>query len=205
MHATSFLDEYARSRPDATAMQCAQRTTTYRKLSSRIERAASRLQGEWRVSPGATVAYCGSGHQDAVVLYLALVRCGIDLMIAPPGSGKTAALLSRHSVALALNDTGAPFAGLPDFVPVFPLHEMIATRCEHQFALTPGQGTNRLGRGPDDGVSIMVETQSSEALFARIRPRCDTVRIDAARLFDQAVFAPVVLSVLAGGGVVHIA
>lgn len=200
-----FLDEYARSRPDATAMQCAQRTTTYRKLSSRIERAASRLQGEWRISPGATVAYCGSGHQDAVVLYLALLRCGIDLMIAPPESGKTAALLSRHSVSLALNDAGGRIAGLPDAVPVFPLHEMIATRCEHQFAPAPGQGTNRLRRCPDDGDVMMAETQSSEALFARIIPRCETERIDAGRLFDHAVFAPVVLSVLAGGGIVHIA
>lgn len=185
-------------------MRCAQRITTYRKLVSRIERATARLQGEWQIRPGGIAAYCGSGHQDAVVLYFALLQCGADLLVVPTGAPGLVPLLSRYSATLLLNDNGEPIAGAPRDMQIFPLHAIIATRCEHQVVGETGQGANRLlHAGPGNDAERM-DVQPSDALFAVVRPRRGTVRVNACRLFDNAIFGPVVLSVLAGGGMLHI-
>ena len=204
MHIFSILVEHARAHPDAVAMQCAQRITSYRKLNSRIERATARLQGEWRIRPGDLVAYCGAGHQDAVVLYFALLRCSADLLVMPANTADIATTLSRHQPTLLLNDSGEPVASPTSGLRTYPLHTIIATRCHHQVADIPRQAANRLLRVATDGSAATFEIQSSDALFARIKSRCDAVRIDAGRIFDDAVFAPMLLSCLSGGGMVHI-
>lgn len=204
MHDISFLLEHASTQPESVAMRCTQRTTTYRKLASRIERATARLQGEWKIRPGDMAAYCGSGHQDAVVLYFALLRCGADLLVVPASADSLAPLLSRYGASLLLNDNGDPITGAPRDMQTFPLHTIIATPCAHQVASAPGHVGNRLVRAKPGSDAEGMNVQSSDALFACVRPRCDTVRVDAHRLFEESVFAPVVLSILAGGGMLHI-
>lgn len=204
MHTLSILLEYAHAHPKAVAMQCAQRITSYRKLTSRIERATARLQGEWHVRPGDLVAYCGAGHQDALVLYFALLRCSADLLVVPANTPDIAPTLSRYDATLLLNDKGEPVAGATSGLRIFPLHTIIETRCDHQVPSTVRHVANRLLRVAPDSDVATIEIQSSDALFARVKPKGGTVQVDASRIFDDAVFAPVVLSCLAGGGMVYI-
>lgn len=204
MQSFSILLEHARAHPEAVAMRCRQRFTSYRKLTSRIERATARLQGEWNIRPGDLVAYCGAGHQDAVVLYFALLRCGADLLIVPPHAPGIAQMLSRNEVTLLLNDDGKPIAETRCGLRIFPLYTIIATRCDHQVTSMPGQAANRLLRVAVDRNAAAIEIESSDTLFGRIEPRSGPVRVDARQIFDDAVFAPVVLSSLTGGGMVHI-
>ncbi|MGN6703201.1 MAG: hypothetical protein ACTHKB_09595 [Burkholderiaceae bacterium] len=185
MTAPAQLLSPAAAQPLATAMSCAQRVTTYRKLCSRIERAAARLQNEWDVGPGDVVVYAGGGHQDAVVLFFALRHCGAHLLLVADAGG-IAALSDRRPVRRVLNDDGAPLAGHE----ADPLHAIIASPCPHP--VRPAAGGSLLIR---DGGAVPMD-----ALCAAARPRAGAVRVDAAALFDKAVFAPQVLSALFGGG-----
>lgn len=74
------LRHHARTRPTAVAVFSRYRPITYRKLWSRIERATARVQTEWQVQAGETVAYRGTAHPDALLLYLALARSGAMLL-----------------------------------------------------------------------------------------------------------------------------
>lgn len=204
MHTFSILLEHAHAHPEAVALRCAQRITSYRKLTSRIERATARLQGEWHIRPGDLVAYCGTGHQDALVLYFALLRCSADLLVVPANTPDIAPTLACHDATLLLNDKGEPVAAATSGLRIFPLHTIIATRCDHQVASTFRQAANRLLRVAPDSDAAAIDVQSSDALFARVKPKGGTVRVEASEIFDNAVFAPVVLSCLAGGGTVHI-
>ena len=77
----AMLRSHAISHGDRRCHLLIDRVITYRRLWSRIERASARLQCEWGVAPGDTVAYVGTGHPDAIVLYAALLRIGANFQI----------------------------------------------------------------------------------------------------------------------------
>ncbi len=114
----SVLQSHARERGDQLAHLLPDRDITYRRLWSRTERASARLQGEWGVQAGDTVAYIGAGHPDAIVLYFALLRIGATLL---PLEAMTAAdaraAFAQYHATLAVHDDvrggAAATEGLP--------------------------------------------------------------------------------------------
>lgn len=113
----SVLQSHAHQRADLLAHVLSDRDITYRRLWSRTERASARLQGEWGVQAGDTVAYIGSGHPDAIVLYFALLRIGASLLpleAMPTAEAQTA--FRQYGAMLAVHDDAASDAaihGLP--------------------------------------------------------------------------------------------
>lgn len=79
-HLLAMLSAHAREHGDHVCHWLPERSITYRRLWSRIERASARLQGEWHVQSGQTIAYVGRSHPDVVVLYAALMRIGASFM-----------------------------------------------------------------------------------------------------------------------------
>lgn len=110
----SVLQAHAHDRADLLAHVLPDRDITYRRLWSRTERASARLQGEWGVQAGDTVAYVGAGHPDAIVLYFALLRIGASLL---PLEGMTVAdaraCFRQYGATLAVHDEDAAIDGLP--------------------------------------------------------------------------------------------
>ena len=76
----AMLSAHAHEHGDLLCHWLPERLITYRRFWSRIERASARLQGEWGVEQGQTIAYVGSSHPDIVVLYAALLRIGAAFM-----------------------------------------------------------------------------------------------------------------------------
>lgn len=76
----AMLSEHAHEHGDLLCHWLPERLITYRRFWSRIERASARLQGEWGVKQGQTMAYVGSSHPDIIVLYAALLRVGAAFM-----------------------------------------------------------------------------------------------------------------------------
>ena len=103
----ALLQRQAQAHSDAVAYVLPNRVITYRRFWSRIERACARLQGEWGVRQGDVVAYVGTGHPDALILYFALLRLDASLLpleaLAP--EVVRAALISQP-VSLVLHDDG---------------------------------------------------------------------------------------------------
>lgn len=125
-HLLAMLRQQAADLGESRCHLLPDRVITYRRLWSRIERASARLQGEWGVQRGQTVAYVGCGHPDAIVLYGALLRIGavfLPLESLPESSIK--ALLADSSAALAIMDDGM---SLQD-VPTRPLSLLLADWC----------------------------------------------------------------------------
>lgn len=109
----ALLQRQAQAHSDAVAYVLPNRVITYRRFWSRIERACARLQGEWGLRQGDVVAYVGSGHPDALILYFALLRMDASLLpleaLAP--EVVSAALISQP-VSLVLCDDGLAFEGM---------------------------------------------------------------------------------------------
>ena len=76
----AMLSAHAHEHGDLLCHWLPERLITYRRFWSRIERASARLQGEWGVKQGQTIAYVGASHPDIVVLYAALLRIGAAFM-----------------------------------------------------------------------------------------------------------------------------
>ena len=76
----AMLSAHAHEHGDLLCHWLPERLITYRRFWSRIERASARLQGEWGVKQGQTIAYVGASHPDVVVLYAALLRIGAAFM-----------------------------------------------------------------------------------------------------------------------------
>jgi acyl-CoA synthetase (AMP-forming)/AMP-acid ligase II len=116
------------------------RDITYRRLWSRIERGSARLQGEWGVRPGDTVAYVGAGHPDAIVLYFSLLRIGASLL---PLEGVAPAVVAvqcaRHRVVLAVHDDGVDVHG----VPARRLEDLLAVWCHYDPLIADDDATRR--------------------------------------------------------------
>lgn len=76
----AMLSAHAHEHGDLLCHWLPERLITYRRFWSRIERASARLQGEWGVKQGQTIAYVGASHPDIFVLYAALLRLGAAFM-----------------------------------------------------------------------------------------------------------------------------
>ncbi len=125
----ALLQHQAQAHADAVAYVLPNRIITYRRFWSRIERACARLQGEWDVRQGDVVAYVGSGHPDALILYFALLRLNVSLLpleaLAP--DVVRAALISQ-SVSLIVCDDGLAFEG----VKAQPLQLLLEDWCHYE-------------------------------------------------------------------------
>lgn len=130
----TLLRDHARTRAEAMAVSSLRRSMTYRKLWSRIERATARLQQEWEVRKGDTVAYYGHSHPDALVLYFALARCSARLLplAAPLSHAELGFFAQEFRLRLLLRDDelALPIEALS--LPVRPLSALIEKRCPHE-------------------------------------------------------------------------
>ncbi len=127
----ALLQQHASTHADRLAHLLPDRDITWRRLWSRIERGSARLQREWGVRPGDLVAYAGSGHPDAIVLYFSLLRIGASLL---PREAMAAAdfarEVSRHKATLVVHDEGmtidaAPVRRLEDLLAVWSPHDPV--------------------------------------------------------------------------------
>ena len=191
------LQRHAQAQPHAIALASRFRLASYRKLWSRIERATARLQGPWRVGAGDVVAYCGDGHPDALVLYVALARCGALLL--PLEHASARAVLPRLADSLALrlalfDDELSP----PRIAqPVYPLSMLIGEPCAYQASVTtPDPDACSLLRLEHDGAwrRLSLRHLAAAPAFPQIASR----DVHGA-LFDADVFGPVVLPALCAG------
>lgn len=127
-HLLAMLQSHALTHGELHCHILPDRVITYRRLWSRIERASARLQGEWGIGSGHTVAYVGSGHPDAIVLYAALLRIGARLLalegLATPA---ISALLAATQTSLVVADED--HAPLPRGVAVKSLSLLLADWC----------------------------------------------------------------------------
>lgn len=128
----SLLRLHARTRTETIALSSPRRSMTYRKLWSRIERATARLQIEWGVQKGDTVAYIGDSHPDALVLFFALARSGACLLpLAPVSDGGVSSMkIDKFALRAILIDDDLFIEHAP--CPVFTLSSLIASRCPHE-------------------------------------------------------------------------
>lgn len=132
-----ILRRHAAQQPDAIASRSPRRIVTYRKFWSRIERATARLICEWQVQPGEIVAYWGCGHQDALMLYIAVARCGARLLPLEHAVLRADAhdFLRKHPAKVLLHDDEmTDYASVPAGT-VSDLSSLIATRCHHHPAV----------------------------------------------------------------------
>jgi non-ribosomal peptide synthetase component F len=188
------LERHAHVQPHAIACASRFRLASYRKLWSRIERATARLQGEWEVTAGDVVVYCGDGHPDALVLYVALARCGALLLPLEQASARAALprLADMLAPRLVLFDDhlGAPRIAQP----AYPLSTLIGTPCAfHARVAAPDPEACSLLRAAHDGSLCRLSLRQLAA-----GPASDRRDVHGA-LFDADVFGPVVLPALCAG------
>ena len=147
----SVLQSHAHERADLLAHVLPDRDITYRRLWSRTERASARLQGEWGVQAGDLVAYIGSGHPDAIVLYLALLRIGAALL---PLEAMTAvdarAAFRQHGAMLAVHDDEVAAAAI-DGLPSQRLELLLDDWCHAEPVLVPDDPLRKALWLPVDG------------------------------------------------------
>lgn len=122
-----MLQSHASARGDSCCHVLLDRVITYRRFWARIERASARLQSEWGIAQGDTVAYIGQGHPDALVLYFALLRIGARLLPLEQPDLNLSAELSLHGPAFALYEVARPEIDLP----CRPLQALLASWCAH--------------------------------------------------------------------------
>jgi hypothetical protein len=189
-----LLAQYARSQPAAIACASRYRMASYRKIWSRIERATARLQGEWQVAPGDVVAYCGQGHPDALVLYLALLRCGARLW--PLEHPDASVVLADHAAGLPLKmvlfDDDGPQPRAP--ATALPLSTLIGSHCPYEARALP------FDPGVPGLLVIDADGNVSQSSVLQLQAAAPSGLHEVQRrLFDQDVLGPVVLPTLATG------
>lgn len=209
MNLFNILRHHVATQPNAIASRSSRRVVTYRKFWSRIERATARLKSEWHVQPGDTVAYWGQGHQDALMLHIAIARCGAKLLPLEhaPLHQESIDILQKFPAVLLLHDDEIEFEMPPAARIIANLSSLIAVRCEneplvHEDIHLPSLMT--LTRTADG------ELQSEEkSLHQLVNDVAGDVEHDSVRefriaeaLFDSDIFAPQVLSVLLAGGTI---
>ncbi len=207
----SVLQDHAQQRADLLAHVLPDRDITYRRLWSRTERASARLQGEWGVQAGDTVAYIGSGHPDAIVLYFALLRIGAALL---PLEAMTAtdvqAAFRRYGATLAVHDDAATDAALHG-LPSQRLEMLLDDWCHAEPVLVPDDAQRKalwlpVGGGRHEAASLfeltaalpdaLSDAQSDAALPGWVHERIFTADVlgrlvlpslrDARRLYFAA-------------------
>ena len=198
------LRQHARARPDAVAVVTPYRIASYRKMWSRIERSTARLQAEWAIRPGDTIAYFGCGHLDALVTYFAAARCGARLLpLEHPALQQAAIGLLRASGAiLVLYDDALQFDEQALGVPCKPLSSLIATACRHRETVLEDAAAISLLEFSGEDDPLETPRQRSLETLASSSLACPAGRpVVAAALFDAGIFAPVVLATLLAGDV----
>lgn len=209
MNLFTILRHHVATQPTAIASRSSRRVVTYRKFWSRIERATARLKSEWHVKAGDTVVYWGHGHQDALMLYIAVARCGAKLLPLEhaPLHQESLAILQNIPAVLLLHDDETIF-DVPPAVPVIAnLSSLIANRCHHnppvsEDATQPSLiSLEILEKG-----SGQTGEQSLQQLMENAAPHIASNTAQEFRisetLFDAEIFAPQVLPILAGGGTI---
>lgn len=108
----AMLAAHGREHGDLVCHWLPERVINYRRLWSRVERASARLQGEWGVKSGHTIAYVGDSHPDILVLYAALLRIGASFMPLEDKPVDSSLLLINHvDVSLVIVDKEMSFEG----------------------------------------------------------------------------------------------
>ncbi|CAL62725.1 Hypothetical protein HEAR2603 [Herminiimonas arsenicoxydans] len=205
MNLFNILRQHVAAQPEAIASRSSRRIVTYRKFWSRIERATARLKDEWHVRPGDTVAYWGRGHQDALMLYIAVARCGAKLLPLEHASlhQDSSVILRNIPAVLLLHDDETIFDVPPAASVVANLSSLIATRCHHTPLVTEDVHQPSL-------LSLVIEKdhvlQAEEHSLHQLTSAASadatcTFRI-AEALFDADIFAPQVVPVLVAGGTI---
>jgi non-ribosomal peptide synthetase component F len=188
------LQRHAQQQPDAIALASRFRLASYRKLWSRIERATARLQGVWEVGAGDVVAYCGDGHPDALVLYVALARCGALLLPLEHAAARAALPRLADTLALRLALFDDDLSPPRNAQPAYPLSMLIGEPCAYQARVaTPDPDACSLLRLADDGSLRRLSLRQLAA-----EPASAGRDVHGA-LFDADVFGPVVLPALCAG------
>ena len=194
----ALLQQHAGTHTDRLAHVLPDRAITYRRLWSRVERGSARLQGEWGVRAGDTVAYVGNGHPDAIVLYFSLLRIGASLLPlegVAPSAGKV--LMADRKVALAVHDDGVDVQGVYG-MRGRRLEDLLAVWCHFDPVLAADDASREaLWLPADDG---QWHAASLSALCADLpaRPRSTFVddRIFTADMLRQVVLPSLVLAQL---------
>lgn len=129
----ALLRHQSAQHPLAIATHSARRDISYRRLWSRIERATARLQGEWHVGPGDTVAYWGNAHPDALILYVAVARCGARLLPLERAEvrSRSAAVWKRYPPKAVVHDDGLLVDALFTAPVITSLPSVLSVRCHH--------------------------------------------------------------------------
>lgn len=200
-----LLRARAKTHEGIIVSRSSRRLVSWRKFWSRIERGTARLQGEWGVTKGDTVAYWGLGHQDALMLYIATARCGARLLSLEHAhlQQASATILRDIPVKILLHDDELSFAQ-PPAVPVLTnLSSLIASRYSYTPVVVEDvQLPSLITLFRDAYGRFRTEEHSLQQLSSMtITPAAQECRIDAA-LFDNDVFAPQVLSTLTAGGTI---
>ena len=213
-----LLRQHVQDRPDAIAATTPYRIATYRKMWSRIERSTARLQGEWAIRPGDTIAYYGCGHLDALVMYFAAARCGARVLPLEHAALQVHApsLIAASGATLVLVDDALALDADTFAVASRPLSSLIATVCRHRAVMLEDSAAPSLlefihddraagdatTSAPDATAASTIaqpRARSLDALAAAARTCPAGHHLVSAALFDAAVFAPVVLATLLAG------
>ncbi|MBC7513420.1 MAG: AMP-binding protein [Herminiimonas sp.] len=210
-----LLRQHVHDHPDAVAASTPYRIATYRKMWSRIERSTARLQGEWGIRPGDTIAYYGCGHLDALVMYFAAARCGARVLPLEHAAlqAEARSLIAATDATLVLFDDALALGPETFAITSRPLSSLIATVCRHRAIMLEDSAALSLlefaqedegskGSGASGAVTSvmpMPRTRSLDALAAAARTCPAGHHRVIGALFDASVFAPVVLATLLAG------
>ncbi|MES2536549.1 MAG: AMP-binding protein [Pseudomonadota bacterium] len=203
MNLFTQLSQHARIQPETIAYTSRHRIASYRKLWSRIERATARLQAEWGIKSGDAVAYCGQGHPDALVLYVALLRCGALLVpLEHPSLQKRINEIARVvELKIILHDDHAPIQHIDAAAMIAPISALIMTRCPYQPSCIledPSHpGLIRIDAAQD--AALHSEQKSLLQITAAASACADPARRIAGFLFDAEILGGVVLPALMAG------
>lgn len=209
MNLFTILRQHVATQPNAIASRSSRRVVTYRKFWSRIERATARLKSEWHVKAGDTVVYWGQGHQDALMFYIAVARCGAKLLPLEhaPLHPESIAILKNIPAVLLLHDDETVFEVPPLALVIANLSSLIATRCHHAPPVSEDiSQPSLISLAALETGDLRMTEQSLQQLMENAAPHMQSnvaqeFRV-AEALFDADIFAPQVLPVLVSGGTI---
>jgi acyl-CoA synthetase (AMP-forming)/AMP-acid ligase II len=209
MNLFTILRHHVATQPNAIASRSSRRVVTYRKFWSRIERATARLKSEWHVEAGDTVVYWGQGHQDALMFYIAVARCGAKLLPLEHASlhENSVAILKNIPAVLLLHDDETIFEVPPAAPVIANLSSLIANRCHHNPPVSEDiTSTSLISFTALEDSDLQAGEHSLQQLMENATPYIESNAAQEFRiaeaLFDDDVFAPQVLPVLARGGTI---
>lgn len=209
MNLFTILRHHVATQPNAIASRSSRRVVTYRKFWSRIERATARLKSEWHVKAGDTVVYWGQGHQDALMFYIAVARCGAKLLPLEhaPLHQESIAILKNIPAVLLLHDDETIFEVPPAAPVIANLSSLIAVRCHHTPPVSEDiTQPSLISLAVLEDGGLQASEQSLQQLMENATPYIESNTAQEFRiaeaLFDTDIFTPHVLPVLASGGTI---